>query len=280
MSNIIQRSIKGSALTHAEVDANFNRRVSGETVNYTVLKSDNEDTLEFNGSSLTCALPSVAVITSTSTGSETGEFTTTIKNIHSTTLTLTPDGLDKIDGVNSSTTLLQNQSITLQTNNATDGWNILSNTNLMSSTKLTAAASSISIGSLSFAADTPIEVTALIIAGAAIVVPHIVINNDVINTNYWSSYIVDNGAPTKANNPQLTVIATGDSCAFNIKLIPDTTNGRTFVISNATYYVSATSDKLITSNIVYTISGAVTSVGIRESTGGNFIIAGSTLSVK
>lgn len=126
MSNIRQRSIKGASLTQAEVDANDKIQVSGHVASYTLTKNDNQDTQEFNGASLNATLPSVVTITNTLTGSETGEFTTTIKNIHSTTLTITPDGLDKIDGINSSVVLKQNTGIILQTNDAKDGWNSLS----------------------------------------------------------------------------------------------------------------------------------------------------------
>ncbi len=126
MSNIRQRSIKGSELTQAELDANFKSRVNAKTADYIIDKNDNEDTLEFTGTSLTTTLPAVSTITNTSTGSETGEFKVTIKNLDSTSLTITPNGLDDIDGSNSSLSLDQNESITLQTNDATDGWNTIS----------------------------------------------------------------------------------------------------------------------------------------------------------
>jgi len=125
MSNIRQRAIKGSDVTQAELDANFKRRVTAKIVSYTIDKNDNEDTIEFKGTDLIATLPAVSSITSTSTGSETGEFIVTLHNLDSTALTYTPAGADTIAGVNASKLLGQYKSVTLQTNDAQDGWNIL-----------------------------------------------------------------------------------------------------------------------------------------------------------
>jgi len=279
MSNIRQRAIKAAQLTQAEVDANDKIQVSGHVASYTLTKSDNQDTQEFNGASLVATLPSVATITNTSTGSETGEFTTTIKNIHSTALTITPNGLDKIDGVNSSTTLSPNQSITLQTNNATDGWNILSKTNLLNSTKLTAPASSISIGSLSFAADKAIEVTALITTVTASPNVYLMINGDTISTNYYSSHFTDNGAPVAGNNPGIYAVVLGQRMSLNMTIVPDATNNQTHIITQITYFTSTNTNSVI-HNAVYTASGTVASIGLREGTGANYLGIGTMLSVK
>ena len=127
MPNIRQRSIKEAPLTQAEVDANDVTQVTAKVASDTVDKNANNDTWECTITSGTITLPAVSVITdpTNAAGSETGEFTITIKNLDPTDLTIALNGSDEIDGVAASITLVQNVSVTLQSNHAGDGWNRL-----------------------------------------------------------------------------------------------------------------------------------------------------------
>lgn len=121
-TDITLRSVKAAALTHAEMDQNFESlsgTVDAQTTNYTILVTDQNKTIEFNGSSLTATLPTLA----SANGTDTDSFRVTIKNIHSTALTVDGNGAETIEGA-ATVTLSQWESATFQLNSGATEWNI------------------------------------------------------------------------------------------------------------------------------------------------------------
>jgi len=126
MSTITTRSSKGSALTHAELDANFDKVAQAKVGTYTVLVSDNRDTIECSGT-FTISVPDVATVLA---ASDTGDFEVTIKNTGAGVITVGRiTGADTIDGTAANITLIANESVLLKANQAGNGYNI-SNPNL------------------------------------------------------------------------------------------------------------------------------------------------------
>ena len=126
MTDIVLRGVKASALTHAEMDANFESlagTVEAKTANYTVLVGDQNKILEFNGSSLTATLPTVA----SADGTDTDSFQITIRNINSTDLTIDGNGSETIDGA-ATLTLRTRDTAILSLNSAGTAWEALINT--------------------------------------------------------------------------------------------------------------------------------------------------------
>lgn len=121
MATIRTRSAKGSELTHAELDGNFDRDVQVKTTTYACLVSDNRSILE-------CIHASVAFTVTlgdaaTMSLAETGDYEITIANIGAAVVTVARAGSDTIDGAATSVSLPQNSSVTLKVNAATDGYN-------------------------------------------------------------------------------------------------------------------------------------------------------------
>jgi len=126
--DITLRGTKGSALTHAEMDQNFNslsgvvdNKVAGDSP-YTLLLTDQNKTLEINSASaFGLTLPAAAI-----SGLDTDEFMFRVKNIGAGAVTITPDGTEKID--NAATLVLnQDEYVLLQTGSGVAGyeWNVL-----------------------------------------------------------------------------------------------------------------------------------------------------------
>jgi len=119
MSTITTRSGKGSALNHAELDSNFKTASQSKTSAYTVLSSDNQDTIECSGT-FTVTLPDTATVIA---ACDTGDFEVTIKNTGSGTITIgRTTGADTIDGAAADIALIANEAVLLKANQAGDGY--------------------------------------------------------------------------------------------------------------------------------------------------------------
>jgi len=112
MSTLRTRASKGSALTHAELDANFKRTVSQKTTTYACLVSDNRSTIE--GNHATTAFTVTLGDATTMAAAETGDYQITFTNIGAAAMTVAPAGTDTIDGSTSSLVLAQHDTVTLQ----------------------------------------------------------------------------------------------------------------------------------------------------------------------
>lgn len=124
MTTITTKNLKTSALTHGEMDANFDRDIHQETANYTVDIDDNRAIVECATNAFTVTLPAASAIL---TGAKAADFRVTIKNIQTATnnITVAPNGTDNIDGANSNYTLYPLHSVTLALDNAGTAWNII-----------------------------------------------------------------------------------------------------------------------------------------------------------
>lgn len=123
MSSIITRAGKGSALTHNEMDTNLKTGAQAKTGAYTVVEGDNRDTVECSGT-FAVTMPDVATVAA---AADTGDFEVTIKNTGSGVITIDrTTGADTIDGTAADLTLAANDFYTLKTNQAGDGYNIIS----------------------------------------------------------------------------------------------------------------------------------------------------------
>lgn len=121
MSTITTRAGKGSELSYTEGDNNLKIQATAKTADYTLLIGDNRDVVEFNGTSLTATLPVAATIVA---AANTTDYEVTIKNNHSTSLTVARSSTDTIDGA-TSYTLGQYESATFKVNQAQSGYNVL-----------------------------------------------------------------------------------------------------------------------------------------------------------
>jgi len=119
MSEIYTRSGKGSALIHAELDANFTKAAQAKTALYTVATSDNRDTIECAGT-FTVTLPVAAAAVA---AIDSGDFEVTIK-CTSGTITIARSSTDTINGA-TSLTLIAGESVLLKVNQAGTGYNVL-----------------------------------------------------------------------------------------------------------------------------------------------------------
>jgi hypothetical protein len=96
-TDIILRSVKAAALTHAEMDQNWEslaQTVDPVTSNYTVLVTDQNKILEVNIPSGTITLPTLA----NAAGTDTDSFRLVIKNTDAANLTIDADGSETIEG--------------------------------------------------------------------------------------------------------------------------------------------------------------------------------------
>jgi len=120
MPELTTRATKGSALTHAELDANFKRTVTQKTTTYACLVSDNRSVIEGNHAStpFTITLGDAT----TMVAGDTGDYEVTITNVGAAVVTVARAGSDTIDGAATSLTLGQYDTVTLQVNSAGDGY--------------------------------------------------------------------------------------------------------------------------------------------------------------
>ena len=128
MPTLRSRSSKGSSLSHAELDANFDRTVTQKTTTYQVLISDNRSIIEGNhaSSAFTITLPAVA----TADNSETGDFEVTITNINAAIVTVATAGAETIDGA-STLALQQWASATFLLDSAQTNWKTVAKCNVL-----------------------------------------------------------------------------------------------------------------------------------------------------
>lgn len=127
MTAIITRAGKGSALTHSEMDANFdslsgiNEAQTGVT--YTVVAADQNRVIELNNASnVAVTLTQISTIIA---AIDSSDFVVTLKNIGVGTVTITPT-TDTFDDGDTVKRLYTDDSITLQTDSALTSWNVLS----------------------------------------------------------------------------------------------------------------------------------------------------------
>lgn len=121
-TDIVLRSVKAAALTHSEADQNWEslaESVDSVLASYTVLVTDQNKLLECDISSGTLTLPTVA----NAAGTDTDSFRITVKNINSTSLTVSGNGSETIEGSNTFT-LLENESAALTLASDSSEWNI------------------------------------------------------------------------------------------------------------------------------------------------------------
>lgn len=119
MSDLSLPSVTGSALNQSQFETNHKQAAQAKTADYTIAVTDNRDTIEFDGSSLTATLPAASA---TASASDTGDFIVTIINNNASALTIAPNGADSLQV----TSLGQYQAVTLKINQASDGWNAIS----------------------------------------------------------------------------------------------------------------------------------------------------------
>ena len=266
MTTLTTRSGKGSALTHAELDTNFDKGSQAKVGAYTVAESDNRDTIECSGT-FTISLPDATTVLA---ASDTGDFEVTIKNTGSGVITVDRvTGLDTIDGVASSIDLIENETALLKANQAGNGY-IISNKSVGSLSRSSvitgAAATSISVGPLSYPLDKAIEFEAYII-GAAIGNVYLELNSDTTIGNYFSSYSIGNATPISGNNPDTgMILSTVNDYAINGAIIPNSTTGESLVIlSIASRSTGAVG--IIECSIAYTVNDTITSIGFYDTYG-------------
>ncbi len=121
-TDIVLRSVKAAALTHAEMDQNWEslaQTVDLITVDYTVLVADQNKILECFISSGTITLPTVL----NAAGTDTDSFKVTVKNIHASNLIIAGNGSETIEGA-ASIVLLQNEVTELTLTSGAVEWNI------------------------------------------------------------------------------------------------------------------------------------------------------------
>ena len=124
MSSYVTRAGKGSALTHSELDDRAIIVAQTKAGAYTVVESDNRDTIEVSATA-TITIPDAATIAGLS---DTGDYQVTIKNLSGTTTIARTTGADTIDGTAADITLIELRSVTLKVNQAGDGYNIIDDT--------------------------------------------------------------------------------------------------------------------------------------------------------
>lgn len=112
MTTLRTRATKGAALSHAELDSNFTQPVVQKTAAYSCLVSDNRSTIEC----LHASTPFTVTLGDAATmiNAETGDYEITIANIGAAIVTIARAGTDTINGVATSLTLSQYESVTLK----------------------------------------------------------------------------------------------------------------------------------------------------------------------
>ena len=128
-TNLVSRSGKGSTLTAADYDQNIEGLNSAsETITsatHEILYTDHGKLIELDNATMVCTLDSVSDI-QTAMDSSVSDFRVTLKNINAAMASVIRSASDTID--DAATIYLRfNESVTLQTNAAADGWAIVGN---------------------------------------------------------------------------------------------------------------------------------------------------------
>jgi len=121
-TDIVLRSVKAAALTHADMDQNWEslaQTVDAVTANKTVAVTDQNKILECAITNGTITLPTVA----NASGTDTDSFKVVIKNIDVTSLTVDGNGSETIEGA-ASVTLLENEAAEFSLTSGAAEWNI------------------------------------------------------------------------------------------------------------------------------------------------------------
>jgi len=121
-TDIVLRSVKAAALTHADMDQNWEslaQTVDAVTANKTVAVTDQNKILEVSISTGTITLPTVV----NASGTDTDSFKITIKNINATTLTVDGNGAETIEGA-ANVALLENETAEFTLSSGAAEWNI------------------------------------------------------------------------------------------------------------------------------------------------------------
>jgi len=123
MTTKTTRNNKGSELSWNELDANFNQDVVAVTTTKSVLISENNSTLECSSGPYNVTLLATATAVPGG-GTDPEEFIVTIKNTDTGVIIVKTQGSDTLDGVAATGDyeLQQNESITVQVNDAIDGY--------------------------------------------------------------------------------------------------------------------------------------------------------------
>ena len=128
MTTLTNRAVKGSRLTTTEGDNNWKRQAQAKTTTYSVVVGDNRDTIECSGT-FTVTLPDAASIVSSA---NTGDFRVNLVNSGSGTITVArTTGTDTINGTAANITLLPGECAPLKVNQAGNGYNLDSGTNVL-----------------------------------------------------------------------------------------------------------------------------------------------------
>jgi len=123
-TDIILRSVKAAALTHAEMDQNWESlagTVDIHTASATIAVTDQNKIIEADIASGTMTLPTVA----NAAGTDTDSFRVTVKNINATSLSVAGNGAELIEG-SASVALLQYEVAEFTLDGAGTGWTIAS----------------------------------------------------------------------------------------------------------------------------------------------------------
>jgi len=128
MPTLRTRSVKTSALTQNELDANFVRTLNAQVDTYQILISDNRSIVECNKATpFTVTLPPVA----TAAAAETNDFEVTVTVIGAGTVTVDGSGAELIDG-SADLALQQWASATFLLDSAQTGWKTVAKSNVLS----------------------------------------------------------------------------------------------------------------------------------------------------
>lgn len=145
--------------------------------------------------------------------------------------------------------------------------------------------SSITLGSLTFTANTEIEVSFDLVADAtgSAWANALVLNGDTTATNYYHASSTDIGTINKGNSALLgsSVLDANDTSFYRFTLSPNSTTGETLIsYSGGKWDSSASAMVHIVGTMIYKSSAVITSVGIRNSGSDLVFAAGSRISAR
>lgn len=121
-TDIVLRSVKASALTHGEMDQNFESlagTIDAKTLDYSILYTDQNKIIECTITNGTVTLPTL----SAANGTDTDSFRVWIKNLDSTDLTVDGNGAETIGGA-ASITLKQDECVLVGLNSGATEWDV------------------------------------------------------------------------------------------------------------------------------------------------------------